>query len=216
MTPENFQSRDGFGLFREASLPLASAFSIFQGSLLVLLGILVYGVEFCRIPLNESGQLGLLLVLTSLQVLALGQLLGGQYRRSWWLMTVGLLFAGMGIISCIVPGILTDVIRILLGLQNIVTGSSFLTLQLVVRTVQGTTSPPSESVTLPPLVKRLGLVVTVLMIVSVVFGLNMLAPVLLPSLIGLVPFVLLFPMLVVVLGLLTLYTVYLNQKLQQM
>jgi hypothetical protein len=216
MTPENFHSRDGFGLFREASLPLASAFSIFQGSLLVLLGILVYGVEFCRIPLNESGQLGLLLVFTSLQVLALGQLLGGQYRRSWWLMTVGLLFAGMGIISCIVPGILTDVIRILLGLQNIVTGSLFLALQLVVPTMQGTTSPPSEPVTLPPLVKRLGLVVTVLMIVSVVFGLNMLAPVLLPSLIGLVPFVLLFPMLVVILGLLTLYTVYLNQKLQQM
>jgi hypothetical protein len=201
-------------LFREASLPLASAFSIFQGVLLILLGLLVYGVEFGGIPLNSSGQLGLLLVLTSLQVLALGQLLGGQYRRSWWLMTIGIVFAGMGIVSCIVPGILIDVIRTLLGLQNIITGVLFLALQLVVPTVHGTRSPPAEPVTLPPLMKRLGLIVTLLMIVSIVFGLNMLAPVLLPSLVGLVPFLLLFPVLVIILGLLMLCIVYINQKLQ--
>jgi hypothetical protein len=214
MTSENPHSKDGFSLFREASLPLASAFSIFQGVLLILLGLLVYGVEFGGIPLNSSGQLGLLLVLTSLQVLALGQLLGGQYRRSWWLMTIGIVFAGMGIVSCIVPGILIDVIRTLLGLQNIITGVLFLALQLVVPTVHGTRSPPAEPVTLPPLMKRLGLIVTLLMIVSIVFGLNMLAPVLLPSLVGLVPFLLLFPVLVIILGLLMLCIVYINQKLQ--
>jgi hypothetical protein len=214
MTSENPHSKDGFSLFREASLPLASAFSIFQGVLLILLGLLVYGVEFGGIPLNSSGQLGLLLVLTSLQVLALGQLLGGQYRRSWWLMTIGIVFAGMGIVSCIVPGILIDVIRTLLGFQNIITGVLFLALQLVVPTVHGTRSPPAEPVTLPPLMKRLGLIVTLLMIVSIVFGLNMLAPVLLPSLVGLVPFLLLFPVLVIILGLLMLCIVYINQKLQ--
>jgi hypothetical protein len=214
MTSENPHSKDGFSLFREASLPLASAFSIFQGVLLILLGLLVYGVEFGGIPLNSSGQLGLLLVLTSLQVLALGQLLGGQYRRSWWLMTIGIVFAGMGIVSCIVPGILIDVIRTLLGLQNIITGVLFLALQLVVPTVHGARSPPAEPVTLPPLMKRLGLIVTLLMIVSIVFGLNMLAPVLLPSLVGLVPFLLLFPVLVIILGLLMLCIVYINQKLQ--
>jgi len=214
MTSENPHSKDGSILFREASLSVASAFSLFQGILLILLGFLVYGVEFGVFPLNSSGQLGLLLVFTSFQVLALGQLLGGQYRRSWWLMAIGIVFAGTGIVSCIVPGILTDVIRILLGLQNIITGVLFLALQLVVPTVRGMKSPPAEPVTLPPLVKRLGLVVTVLMIVSIVFGLNMLIPVLLPSLIGLVPFVVLFPVLVIILGLLTLYIVYITQKLQ--
>lgn len=214
MTSENPHSKDGSILFREAPLSVASAFSLFQGILLILLGFLVYGVEFGVFPLNSSGQLGLLLVFTSLQVLALGQLLGGQYRRSWWLMAIGIVFAGTGIVSCIVPGILTDVIRILLGLQNIITGVLFLALQLVVPTARGMKSPPAEPVTLPPLVKRLGLVVTVLMIVSIVFGLNMLIPVLLPSLIGLVPFVVLFPVLVIILGLLTLYIVYITQKLQ--
>lgn len=214
MTSENPHSKDGFILFREASLSVSSAFSIFQGVLLILLGFLVYGVEFGVFPLNSSGQLGLLLVFTSLQMLALGQLLGGQYRRSWWLMGIGIVFAGMGIVSCIIPGILTDVIRILLGLQNIITGVLFLALQLVVPTVRGMKSPPAEPVTLPPLIKRLSLVVTVLMIVSIVFGLNMLVPILLPSLIGLVPFVLLFPVLVIILGILTLYIVYISQKLQ--
>jgi hypothetical protein len=214
MTSENPHSKDGFILFREASLSVSSAFSIFQGVLLILLGFLVYGVEFGVFPLNSSGQLGLLLVFTSLQMLALGQLLGGQYRRSWWLMGIGIVFAGMGIVSCIIPGILTDVIRILLGLQNIITGVLFLALQLVVPTVRGMKSPPAEPVTLAPLIKRLSLVVTVLMIVSIVFGLNMLVPILLPSLIGLVPFVLLFPVLVIILGILTLYIVYISQKLQ--
>src|SRR5674476_129141 len=172
MTSENPHSKDGSILFREASLSVSSAFSLFQGILLILLGFLVYGVEFGVFPLNSSGQLGLLLVFTSLQVLALGQLLGGQYRRSWWLMAIGIVFAGTGIVSCIVPGILTDVIRILLGLQNIITGVLFLALQLVVPTARGMKSPPAEPVTLPPLLKRLGLVVTVLMIVSIVFGLN--------------------------------------------
>ncbi|HYC20944.1 MAG TPA: hypothetical protein VEF35_10165 [Candidatus Bathyarchaeia archaeon] len=214
MTSETPPSQDGFSVFREASLPLADAFGLFQGALLILLGLLVYGVEFGGIPFNESGQLGLLLVLTSLQVLAVGSFLGRQYRRSWWLMTIGIVFAGMGIISCIVPGILADVIRPLLGVQNIFTGGLFLALQLVVPAVHGTRSPPAESVTLLPHMKRLGLTVTVLMIVSIAFGLNMLAPVLLPSLVGLVPFALLFPVLVIILGLLMLYIVYIDQKLR--
>ena len=87
-------------------------------------------------------------------------------------------------------------------------------LQLVVPAVHGTRSPPAESVTLLPHMKRLGLTVTVLMIVSIAFGLNMLAPVLLPSLVGLVPFALLFPVLVIILGLLMLYIVYIDQKLR--
>lgn len=98
MTSENPSSQDGLSLFREASLPLTDAFGLFQGALLILLGLLVYGVEFGGIPLNSSGQLGLLLVLTSLQVLAVGKFLHGQYRRSWWLMTIGIVFAGMGIV----------------------------------------------------------------------------------------------------------------------
>jgi hypothetical protein len=214
MTSESPHSKDGFSLFREASLSLADAFSLFQGVIITLLGLLLYGVFFGIIPFNSDGQLGLLLVLTSLQALALGQILGGQYRRTWVVMTIGIVFAGMGIVSCIVAGVLTDVIRTLLGLQNIITSVLFLALQLVVPTVHGMRSPPAEPVTLSPLMKRLFLTATVVMIVSIVFGLSMLAPLLLPSLIGLVGYALFFPVLLIILGLLTLYMTYINQKLQ--
>ena len=213
MTSENPRSKGGFSLFREASLSLADAFSLFQGVIITLIGILLYGVGFGILTFNLDGQLGLLLVLTSLQALALGDILGGQYRRTWAVMTIGIVFAGMGI-SCIIVGVLTDVIRTLLGLQNIITGVLFFALRLIVPTVRGTLSPPAEPVTLPPLMKRFGLTATGVMIVSIVFGINLLAPLLLPSLIGFV-FYAILPLLLIIMGLLILYLTYLNQKLQQ-
>ena len=119
MTSENPPSQDGFSVFRGASLSLTDAFGLFRGVLITFIGLLYYGVYFGGMPLNQSGRLGLLLILTSLILLWEGLFLGRQYRRSWWLMTIGIVFAGMGIISCIVPGILADVIQPLLGLQNI-------------------------------------------------------------------------------------------------
>ena len=214
MTSENPHSKSGFSLFREASLSLADAFSLFQGVIIILVGILLYGVGFGILTFNLDGQLGLLLVLTSLQALALGNILGGQYRRTWAVMAIGIVFAGMGIVSCIVVGVLTDVIRTLLGLQNIITGVLFFALRLIVPTVRGTISPPAEPVALPPLMKRFGLTATVVMIISIVFGISMLAPLLLPSLIGFV-FYAILPLLLIIMGLLILYMTYLNQKLQQ-
>ncbi len=214
MTSENPPSQDGFSVFREASLPLADAFGLFRGGLITFLGLLYYGVYFGGMPLNQSGRLGLLLILTSLILLWEGSFLGRQYRRSSWLMTIGIVFVGMGIVSCIVPGILTDVIRPLLGLQNIITGVLFLALERVVPAVHGTRSPPAEPVTLPPLMKRLGHGRTVLNIVLIAFGLDALAPVLLPSLLGIFGYQLFFPVLIITVGLLNLYMTYLNQKLQ--
>jgi len=206
MTSESPHSKDGFSLFREASLPLADAFSLFQGVIITLVGILLYGVGFGILTFNRGGQFGLLLVLTSLEALALGKILGGRYRRTWVVMTIGIVFAGMGI-SCIVVGVLTDVIRTLLGLQNIITGVLFFALGII--------SPPAEPVTLPPLMKRFDLTATVVMIMSIVFGINMLVPLLFPSLIGFVGYNLLFPLLLIIKGPLTLYVTYLDQKLQQ-
>ncbi len=215
MTSENPDSKDGFSFFREASLPIANALTMFNGVLITLLGFLILLMTLGIIPLiNVDGQLGLLLVFTSLQMLALGQVVGSQVTRSWLLMTIGIVFAGMGIFSCIVPGILTDMLRMLLGLQNIITGVLVLATQLLVPTLHGIRSPPTKPVTLPPIIKRLLVIVTATSIVAILFGINMLAPLLLPSLLGLVVYALLLPVLVMILGLLALSTVYISQKLQ--
>ena len=210
--PDDPLSKNGFGLLREASLDLADAFSLFRGVLLIFLGFLYYGVYFGGIPFNWSGRYGLLLVLTSLGVLSAGQFLGRQHARSWWLMTIGIMFAGMGFVSCMVPGIMTGVIRLLLGVQNSTTRVLFLALERVVPTMSSS-SLPAEAVTLPPLMKRLGQSSTALNIITIAFGLDALAPVLLPNLFGILRYQLLFPVLVITVGILTLYIMHINQSL---
>ena len=206
----------GAGLLGEAELPVGDSFSVFQGVLLILLGSLVLVMTLGAIPpFNADGQLGLLLVLTSLQMLALGQLVGSTVTRSWALVALGLAFAGMGIISCIVPGVLTSVISPLLGVQNIITGVVLLATQVIGPTLYGVRHPPAEPVVVPPLVKRLFLILAATGVVAFLFGLNMLAPFLLPGLLGVVAFALFLPFLIVLMGLLTLGTVSVTRRLQR-
>ena len=148
-----------------------------QGVLLILFGCLVLFMILGAIPpFNGDGQLGLLLVLTSLQMLALGQVVGSTLARSWVLVAAGLAFAAMGIVSCIVPGVISSVISPLLGIQNIITGVVLLGTLVIGPTLFGIRHPPAEPVAIPPLVKRLLLILAAIGIVAILFGLNMLAP----------------------------------------
>jgi hypothetical protein len=192
MVPESGRSKSSMNLFREASLPLGSALSVPNGIIITLIGIIVLLGILGLVPLtfNSSGQLGLLLVLTSLQMLALGQLIV-PLTRSWLLIAIGIVFAGMGIISCIVPGVLVAWITILLGVQNLISGGVVLASQL----------------------KGLSVATLVLGIAIVLFGVNTLSPVLLPSLFGVVWFLIL-PVLLLFMGLSSLYSTYISTKPQ--
>jgi uncharacterized membrane protein HdeD (DUF308 family) len=208
--------KSGFWLLRETSLTVENTFNTYQGFLMVLLGILVLLMILGIFPsFNSDGQLGLLLVLTSLQLLALGQFVASQVTRSWLVIAFGILCAAAGIYSCIVPGVLTGVIQPLLGLQNIITGVLLLATKIIAPTVYGIQHPPAEPVTLPPIIKRLFLVLTVTGIVAILFGINMLAPLLLPSLLGMVVYAMLLPLLIIIMGSMSLITVVITQKLQQ-
>ena len=73
MTPNGSTATGGTGLFGEASLPLSIALVIPVGVLLVLLGLLLFPVNQGLIPFSPDGQLGLLLVIMAIQMLALGE-----------------------------------------------------------------------------------------------------------------------------------------------
>jgi len=215
MTSKKPPSKDG-RLSSEASLPLASAFTIFQGVLIVVLGLLIYGKIFSGggLSLNGSGQGGLLLILTSLNVLALGSIIGLRLRRTWGMIITGMVFAALGIIAVISPGgVVAGVNTLLLGVSNIITGVLAVA-GMAAR--QGTGSAPAELVPVLPLLKRVFFIGLIIGIVSIVFGLNMLAPTLLPSILGLLGFALIFPLLLIIMGLLLLYMARINLKLQQM
>jgi hypothetical protein len=200
MTSENPPSKDG-RLSSEVSLPLASAFTIFMGVILVVLGLSIYGVGFSGggLSLNSSGQGGLMLIMTSLNVLALGSIVGLQLRRTWGMIIIGMVFAALGIIAVVSPGgVVARVNTLLLGVSNIITG---------VLLVTGILAAARQ--------KRIALIRLVIPIIVIMFGLSMLAPTLLPSLIGL-GFYLILPLLIIILGLLQLYMTRINLKLQQM
>jgi hypothetical protein len=117
-------------LGEEAALSPAPAILFLLAVLLGLLGILLFPVSRGLLPFSPDGQLGLMLVLMAIQMLALGDTPVGRFRRSGWLVAVGLGFAGAGIFACIVPGILTSSLQLLLGVLNLGGGLVLMTGQL--------------------------------------------------------------------------------------
>jgi len=207
--------KSGFFLLRETSLTLENTFNTYQGILMILLGILVLFMILGIFPsFNSDGQFGLLLVLTSIQLLALGQFVGSQVTRSWLVVAFGILCAAAGIYSCIVPGILTGVIQPLLGLQSLISGTLLLTNKIIAPAVYGIRHPPEEPVALPPIIRRLFLVLTATGIATILFGINMLAPLLLPGLLGTIAYAILIPLLIIIMGFMLLILVAITQTLQ--
>lgn len=173
--PDNAGSARRFGLFRDASLPLMPAILILLGILLALLGLLLFPVNTGLLPFSPDGQLGVLLTLTAIQMMALGDTPLGRYTRSSLMILTGLVFAALGIVSCIVPGMLTGMIQTFLGLLNIIGGASSLIRRYAPMPHKSRVSASAPS-PVPPTVRKLMLTQTVLNLVTVVFGVSMLVP----------------------------------------
>jgi hypothetical protein len=165
-----------FALLREAALPLSQAILILLGLLLSCLGLLLVPVSLGLLPFSADGQLGLLLTVMAIQILALGETPLGQFRRSWLLIVIGLGFAAAGVFSAIVPGLLTKALQSLLGLMNLLSGGVSLVKQQLPR--RGQSPPPAE---VPVLVRALTTTQTALNCVAIGFGVSVLMPGLVPG-----------------------------------
>jgi len=175
-------SQGRFSLFREASLPLLPAILILSGSLNILLGLLLFPVSLGMLPFSPDGQFGLLLTIMAVQMMTLGDTPLGQYTRSWFMIIIGIVFAGLGAVSCIVPGMLTGMIQILLGLLTIVTGAAFFVRRFLAKLHENRT-PPEAPIAVPPIVRRLARTQIVVSSMTIAFGLFMLLPGLVPGLV---------------------------------
>lgn len=180
--PAPLQAKETFFLFRETPLPFTIALLIFLGVLLALLAVLLVPVNLGMIPFSPDGQLGLLLVIMSIQVLAMGETPVGQFRRSWPVILVGLAFVALGVISCVVPGLLTGTLVVLLAVLNILGGIVPLTLR-VLPLLQAMRNPPARPVAIPAPLKKLLVTQTVLNLVGILFGLSMLLPGTIPGMV---------------------------------
>jgi hypothetical protein len=182
MTSDYLHLRVNLKLFMDASLPLSIAILILIGVLLTLLGLLLFPVNLGIIPFSPDGQLGLLLTIFAIQILAIGETPIGQYKRSWLLIIIGIIFAAMGIVSCIVPGILTSVIQILIGLLNII-GGVVLIIKRFLPILHNVRKSPAEPVTFTPITIKLLAIQTLVNIAAIIFGITMLVPSLISGLV---------------------------------
>jgi len=198
------ESGSRFKFLQEASIPLSLAVLIMLGVLLSLLGFLLFPVNMGLLPFSPDGQLGLLLVVMAIQMMALGDTPMGQFKRSWLMIIIGIVFASMGIFSCIVPGILTGLVQMLIGVLNIL-GGGILLLKRFIPILQGMRNPPAEPVHVPPVMRKLMITQTVLNVVSIAFGLSMLTPGLIPAMI--------VPVILIINGILLLLLGYILQQI---
>ena len=169
-------------ILRDAPLPFTTALLIFLGILLAFLAVLLVPINLGLLPFSPDGQFGLLLVIMAIQVLAVGETPVGQFRRSWPVVLVGLVFVSLGVFSCIVPGILTDMLRVMLAILNIAGGLVPLALRLWPMVLE-MKNPPAVPVALPAPLKHLLITQTVLNIVGILFGISMLLPGLIPGMV---------------------------------
>lgn len=177
---DNSYPKSGFSFFRDASLPFSLAVLILMAVLLTVLGFLLFPVTLGILPFSPDGQFGLLLVIMAIQMMAMGDTPLGQYKRSWLMILIGIGFAALGVFSSIVPGILTGMIQMLLGLLNIIGGGVLLVMRFLPM-LHGIGLPEAEASAIPPILKKMMVIQTVLNLVGIAFGLSMSLPGLVPG-----------------------------------
>ncbi len=145
---------------------------LLMGIFMLLLGVLLIPVTLGLLPFSGSAQLGLLMVIFAVQMLASGNTPIGPFPRSWLMIFFGLLFAALGIVSCIIPEILVSQLTVFVGVLNILGGVVTL---VRIRSPRFGKKNNSRSFGPPVLVKLFSAQVT-MSLLSILFGASMLIP----------------------------------------
>ena len=160
-------------------LPIDKVMLLVTGIFMLLLGALLIPVNLGQLPFAGSAQLGLLMVIFAIQMLASGSTPIGPFPRNWLIIGFGLLFAALGIISSIIPGILVKPLTILIGVLNILGGIINL-VKIVLPRLKKSESPGDQ---VPPILQKLFITQLIMGLLSIMFGTSMLVAHLLPGLV---------------------------------
>lgn len=154
-------------------LSTVQAMLMLMGVFMLLLGGLLVPVNLGLLPFSANAQLGLLMVIFAVQMLASGSTPIGLFPRTWLVIGFGFLFAALGIVSCIIPGILVLPLTILVAVLNILGGMISLVKTCVplLQRKQGTPGGPVP----PPLAKLFAAQLT-MSLLAIMFGASMLLP----------------------------------------
>ena len=150
---------------------------LITGVFMVLLGILLVPVTIGLLPFSGSAQLGLLVVIMSIQMVAFGNTPIRSFSRTWPLVWLGLFFGALGIISCIIPWILVPTLTFIIALLNIGGG----TIPIIKVFLSKSPDKGTDRGTVPTVIKRLFMTQMTLNTLSIVFGTSMLIKNLIPG-----------------------------------
>ena len=172
---EDVSPAAGHGWLDYAELPLSLANLLLTGALLILQGVLLFPVGVGLLPYSADGLFGLMLVLMAIQAMALGATPLGELKRPTSMLLVGLSFAGLGIVASIVPGLMTEWLRILIAVLNVGNGA-----KLLLETYRRLTSKRAGAGHSASAVGALNATITAVGALTIVFGVAMLFPDILP------------------------------------
>jgi uncharacterized membrane protein HdeD (DUF308 family) len=110
-------------------------------------------------------------------MLASGSTPIGPFPRTWLMMALGFPFAALGVVSCIVPGLLVPVLTLLIAVLNVAGG--ILGLKRTVAPMLNRGEGPHGPV--PPILAKLTTVQVAMNLVSILFGASMLIANLIPG-----------------------------------
>lgn len=161
----------------DVELSSDQALLLLTGVFMLLLGALLVPVGLGLIPFSGSAQLGLLMVIFAVQMLASGSTPIGPFPRSWLVVAFGLLFATLGIVSCLIPEILVPALTVLVGVLNILGGVIGLAKMRASR--PGPAAGAREPV--HPVLARLFAAQLTMNLLSIMFGTSMLIPGIVPA-----------------------------------
>lgn len=161
----------------DTGLSTDNSLLLLMATFMLLLGVLLIPVTLGALPFSGSAQLGLLMVIFAVQMLASGNTPVGAFRRTWLMIVAGLVFGALGIISCIVPGVMVFALTILVGVLNIASGLATIvrTIAPLARRRDGKAEP------VPPVLLRLAITQLVMSVLTIMFGTSMLVAGLIPG-----------------------------------
>jgi len=163
----------------DVELSIDQSMILQMGVFMLLLGVLLIPVNLGLLPFSGSAQLGLLMVIFAVQMLASGSTPIGAFPRSWLMILFGLVFAALGIVSCIIPEILVPLLTILVGVLNILGGG--INLVKICSPLLKKAAGPREPV--PPMLAKLFAAQLTMNLLTILFGTSMLISHLIPGLV---------------------------------
>jgi hypothetical protein len=113
-------------LQEKTDLILETIILLVFGIFMFLYGTLQIWILPGKIPYNPDGAYGILLVIIALQMITLGKTPYGTFRRTWFVIILGMGTAVTGTVACFIPGLLERYLQILVGIILLSGGGALL------------------------------------------------------------------------------------------